>query len=77
MSWRTLDYAFRDQFDLTPKQYLQTVRLQQVRRDLLKTPANTTIVEIAANRGFWHMGQFARDYRRTFDELPSETARGA
>ena len=77
VSWRTLDYAFRDQFDLTPKQYLQTVRLQQVRRDLLKTPADTTIVEIAANRGFWHMGQFAKDYRRQFGELPSETARRA
>lgn len=77
VSWRTLDYAFRDQFDLTPKQYLQTVRLRQVRRDLLKTPADTTIVEIAANRGFWHMGQFAKDYRRRFGELPSETARRA
>ena len=74
-SWRTLNYAFRDQFDLTPKQYLQAVRLQQVRLDLLKTPADTTILEIAANRGFWHMGQFAKVYRRQFGELPSETAR--
>jgi len=77
VSWRTLNYAFRDQFDLTPKQYLQTVRLQQVRLDLLKTPADTTIVEISAKRGFWHMGQFAKVYRRQFGELPSETARRA
>jgi len=25
--------------------------------------------------GFWHMGQFARDYRRLFGELPSDTLR--
>jgi AraC family ethanolamine operon transcriptional activator len=29
--------------------------------------------EIAIEWGFWHMGQFAADYRRQFGELPSET----
>ena len=28
---------------------------------------------VAHRWGFWHMGQFARDYRRLFGELPSET----
>ena len=77
VSWRTLDYVFRDRFDLTPKQYLQTVRLQQVRRDLINRPAGTPIVQVAAARGFWHMGQFAKVYRRQFGELPSETGRRA
>jgi AraC family ethanolamine operon transcriptional activator len=76
VSWRTLNYAFREQFDLTPKQYLQAVRLQRVRRDLLGKSSESSISDIAANWGFWHMGQFAADYRRQFGELPSETVRG-
>jgi len=51
-SWRTLDYAFRDQFDLTPKQYLQTVRLQRVRRDLLRKSPDSSISDVAAGWGF-------------------------
>jgi AraC family ethanolamine operon transcriptional activator len=33
------------------------------------------INEIANRWGFWHMSQFAADYRRFFGELPSETLR--
>lgn len=77
VSWRTLDYAFRERFDLTPKQYLKAVQLRRVRRDLVTCEPGATVAEIAGRWGFWHMGQFARDYRRTFGELPSETVRGA
>jgi AraC family ethanolamine operon transcriptional activator len=76
VSWRTLDYAFRERFDLTPKQYLQAIRLQRVRRDFLRKYPHSSISDIAATWGFWHMGQFAADYRRQFGELPSETVRG-
>ena len=31
------------------------------------------IAEIANGWGFWHMGQFAADYRQHFGALPSET----
>ena len=72
-SRRTLNYAFSERFDVTPKQYLLAVRMQRVRRDLvLAAPANK-VSEIAANWGFWHMGKFAADYRRQFGELPSQT----
>ena len=74
--WR-LNYAFRERFDLTPKQYLKAVQLKRVRQDLVTCEPGATVAEIAGRWGFWHMGQFARDYRRTFNELPSETARGA
>ena len=30
-------------------------------------------VEQSVGRGFWHMGQFARDYQRHFGELPSQS----
>jgi len=75
VSLRTLEYAFRDRFGVTPKQYLQTVRLRKVRRDLHRFGRHAPISEIAASWGFWHMGQFAADYRRRFGELPSETLR--
>lgn len=74
-SWRTLDYAFRERFGVTPKQYLQATRLQQVRGELYRSAPDTSVSEIAARWGFWHMGQFAADYRRQFGELPSETLR--
>jgi AraC family ethanolamine operon transcriptional activator len=76
-SARTLEYAFRDWFGVTPKQYLQATRLHRVRRDLRRFGGHASVSEIAARWGFWHMGQFAADYRRQFGELPSETLRRA
>jgi len=73
VSWRTLDYAFRELFGVTPKEYLQAVRLEGVRRRLLRDGPGSRIADAANDWGFWHLGQFASDYRRMFCELPSET----
>ena len=74
-SWRTLNRAFLERFDQSPKTYYIHLRLNGVRKTLLKGDAET--VSEAANRyGFWHLGQFARDYRRFYGELPSQTLRG-
>jgi len=76
VSERTLEYAFRERFGVSPKHYLLTHRLNCVRRALRKSDASTTkVVDVANYWGFWHMGQFAADYRRVFSELPSETLR--
>ncbi len=75
VSWRTLDYAFREVFGVTPKQYLQATRLDCVRKELCRNGPAAKITEAAAEWGFWHMGQFAADYRRQFGVLPSETLR--
>lgn len=72
-SWRTLDYAFQEQFGLSPKQFLQVARLRSFHRDLVNAPTSTTVSEVAARWGFWHMGKLAATYRRQFGELPSET----
>ncbi len=73
-SERTLQYAFQEQFGMSPKAFLQAWRLNQVRRELTKPSRHTLKITDAANRyGFWHMGQFAADYRRMFGELPSNT----
>ncbi|HKR40533.1 MAG TPA: helix-turn-helix domain-containing protein [Paraburkholderia sp.] len=72
MCRRTLQYAFREALDLNPVAYLRAVRLNHVRRELRLGESVTT----AATRwGFWHLGNFAQDYRAMFGELPSVTSR--
>lgn len=72
-SERTLEYGFRERFGMTPKNYLLKYRLNGMRRLLRRAdPKHTRIVDLANRWGFWHMGQFAADYRRLFGELPSE-----
>jgi len=73
VSWRTLNRAFMERFGVSPKAYLQRLRLAGVRAELLNGQVNTVIADVANQWGFWHMGQFARDYRILFGELPSET----
>jgi AraC family ethanolamine operon transcriptional activator len=73
---RTLEYVFRNYFDVTPKAYLKSRRLVAVRYDLLRSLHSKPLINEIANRwGFWHMSQFYTDYRRFFGELPSETLR--
>ena len=73
-STRTLRYAFQESFGVSPKQYLQAFRLNRVRRQLRETRQGVeSISEVANAWGFWHMGQFAKDYRKMFGELPSGT----
>lgn len=73
-SERTLRYAFFEKLGISPKTYLSAVRLNRVRSQLLQANGvNARIYDIASNQGFWHMGQFAADYRTLFGEQPSDT----
>jgi len=41
-----------------------------------KADSGTAIIhQIVGRQGFWHMSQFAADYKRLFRELPPETLR--
>jgi AraC family ethanolamine operon transcriptional activator len=74
VSERTLQYAFRERFNLAPAGFLKARRLAAVREALLRSEASELQVgDVAASFGFWHVGQFAADYRRTFGETPSWT----
>lgn len=73
VGWTTLVHAFREHFGVTPKAYLRAVRLNCVRRGLLEVAPETRIADVANSSGFWHMGQFAADYKHQFGELPSDT----
>ena len=73
---RTLERAFKENFGIGPKAYQQRLRLNGVRDTLRRHGAELPIIEVANRWGFWHMGQFAKDYKTLFGELPSETAAG-
>ncbi len=71
---RTLQRAFLDRYGVSPSYYVRALRLNAVHKDILRSdPGATRISDVASNNGFSHMSQFAKDYRRHFGELPSET----
>jgi AraC family ethanolamine operon transcriptional activator len=74
VSERTLQYAFRERFGLTLAAFLKARRLAAVRHELMyAVDERSTVGDISATFDFWHVGQFAADYRRIFGEPPSET----
>jgi AraC-like DNA-binding protein len=71
---RTLQLAFQVSDDMGPMQWLRAQRLRAVRAVLMAGGDGTTRVTDAAFRfGFTHLGEFSQQYRRTFDETPSQT----
>lgn len=74
VSERTLHYAFRDEFGVSPNTFMRQRRLHAVRR-LLTTSvaAESSVSQIALAHGFSELGRFAVDYRRLFGVHPSDT----
>lgn len=74
VSQRSLEMSFKKYVGIPPKRYLKMLRLHRCREDLLAAPPGSeTVGDIARRHGFWHMGQFGRDYRALFEERPKET----
>jgi AraC-like DNA-binding protein len=74
LSRRTLQRAFTETLGVGPARYLTLKRLTAVRKALRQSDqAPTTVTDAALRYGFWELGRFARDYKRTFGESPSET----
>ena len=75
-SVRTLEYAFQQHFSMSPKKYLRARQLNFVMRDLRKKSyKEASVTDISNHWGLTHPGQFAKDYRALFGELPSQTLR--
>jgi AraC family ethanolamine operon transcriptional activator len=71
---RTLREAFYKVTDTSPLAYLKTQQLNRVHRVLCDVdPDEVLIKQVAVANGFTHLGQFSRDFKRLFGELPSET----
>jgi len=73
VSQRTLEYAFKDKYRVSPSEYIKAIRLNNVKNELynLRTQ-KVNIASVAGKYNFWHMGQFAKDFRKQFGVLPSE-----
>jgi AraC family transcriptional regulator, ethanolamine operon transcriptional activator len=75
---RSLEYGFRETLGLSPVSYVKVLRLNEVHRQLLSnTHGPRSISELALDAGFWHLSQFAADYRKFFLETPSATRQRA
>jgi AraC-like DNA-binding protein len=75
VSRRELEYAFRTTFDVSPREHLETLRMNAIRRSILRGE-NKRLIDIAHAHGVTHLGRFAASYRSLFGETPSETRRG-
>ena len=71
---RTLNEAFRRELGVSPGTFVKGSRLYGAHRDLWRAdPSRVRVSDVANSWGFWHMGQFAADYRRVFGEMPRAT----
>lgn len=70
---RTLEFAFLERFELTPKAYINRIKLNEVRNELLSSGLKQLISNVAKQVGFNCMEQFSAAHKKLFGELPSET----
>lgn len=77
VSARSLQRHFREHVGVTPRQYLQQVRLSRVRADLLaaRPGSGVTVSDVALRWGFGHVPRFAGAYLDRYGESPSTTLR--
>ena len=76
ISRRALQASFQDVLGVSPHAYIRAVSLNCVRSHLRDAESPyRSVQDAAAAFGFWHMSQFALDYREMFGERPSETLR--
>jgi transcriptional regulator GlxA family with amidase domain len=74
VSERTLRKAFQKIRSSPPCRSLRMLRLSEARRALLAARGEfATVTEIATSFGFVELGRFSVEYRKMFEESPSET----
>ncbi len=76
VSARTLEYVFRETYDVTVSTFLEAARLTRVRLDLARAASEGgNVTQIAIRWGFHDLGGFARAYARRYAESPAVTLR--
>ena len=74
VSRRELEYAFRTVYDISPREHFEILRLNAIRRALLRK-SDATVTTVAYAHGVTHLSRFAAKYYALFGEKPSETKR--
>ena len=76
LSVRATQEAFQLSLGQSPLHYVQHLRLERVRHDLLHAdPGTSSVREVARRWGFEHLGRFSAAYRSAFSEYPRTTLR--
>jgi AraC family transcriptional regulator, ethanolamine operon transcriptional activator len=75
VSRRELEYAFQTAFGESPRDFLESLRMNAVRKALRQAEYKASVTEIALAYGLNHLGRFSTKYRFLFGERPSETIR--
>jgi len=69
-----LHNAFKSNYGISPKKYLQMLRLNAVKKELfIADPNQHTVSEIAMKYNFIHMNHFSAEYKNVFGECASHT----
>ncbi len=75
VSARSLFRQFRRDRGYSPADFVKRVRLHRAKELLSQPQGRASVTGIAFECGFHNLGHFARDYRRLFGALPSDTLR--
>lgn len=74
VSARTLQYAFREYYGLSPTAYFRMRRFNRARHSLRNAaPDRGAVKRAALDAGITELGRFSVEYRRLFGESPSVT----
>jgi len=74
LSERHMLRIFKETFGISPKKYLQHIRLNAIKKELLlHNKEQVHIHDIALKHNFFHLGHFSAEYKKLFGELPSIT----
>jgi len=72
---RALQLAFKKHLGESPAQVLRKIRIEHVHADLLATPTNGSIMDVANKYGINNRTSLINQYRRLYSKLPSSTQR--
>jgi transcriptional regulator GlxA family with amidase domain len=75
VSARTLFRQFKKDRGYSPAEFVRRIRLDRARNMLERAVEGASVTQVALRCGFQNTGHFAREFRLTFGELPSETLR--
>jgi len=71
---RQLQNAFKINYGMTPKKYMQMIRLNAVYKELRQVEVDeVTVTEVAYKYDFIHLSYFTKQYKQLFSETPSCT----